>query len=134
MAKNNSQEEAISDINIVPLVDIILVVLIIFMVTAPTMTASQLALKLPESSQNDTSEISTFNISVNDQGQIYYQNEQLDEASLKRKASDELSKNNELTAVVAADATLPYGQIIQVLDWIKSTGVKNLSVSTQDSK
>ena len=130
---NSSSEEAISDINIVPLVDIILVVLIIFMVTVPTSVKPTMDLNLPESSSSENKEASPLNFYVSQDGNIYFKNSEVSEEEVKNISKEELAKNQEISAVVTADKNLTYGRVIQLLDWIKSTGIKSLSVTTEEA-
>jgi biopolymer transport protein ExbD len=122
--------ETISEINMVPLIDIILVVLIIFMVTAPALIKPSVEVNLPEAASGDETTPSLLNISITADGQVMVNNEDVDEEDAKRLAKDEVERNPEVQAVIVADRDLPYGQVIKVLDWVKSSGVKNFAVTT----
>ena len=125
-----SSEDSISDINIVPLVDIILVVLIIFMVTVPTAVKPSMDLNLPEASSGETKEATVLNFYVTQEGSVFHNNIEVTEEDVKKISAEELNKNPEVTAVVSADKNLVYGRAIELLDWIKSSGIKTLSVTT----
>jgi biopolymer transport protein ExbD len=129
-AKSHSSSETISEINIVPLVDIILVVLIIFMVTAPALIKPSVAVNLPEAGSGDETTPSLLNIAVTADGTVLVNNEEVDEEGAKSLAKTEVERNPEVQAVVIADRDLGYGQVIRVLDWVKSVGVKNFAVTT----
>ena len=122
--------ETISEINMVPLIDIILVVLIIFMVTAPALIKPSVEVSLPEASSADETTPSLLNISITADGSVQLNNESVDEESAKSLSRTEVERNPDVQAVIIADRDLPYGQVIKVLDWIKSTGVKNFAVTT----
>ena len=122
--------ETIADINMVPLIDIILVVLIIFMVTAPALIKPSVEVNLPEAASGDETTPSLLNIAITADGQVMLNNEDVDEEDAKRLAKDEVERNPEVQAVIVADRDLPYGQVIKILDWIKSSGVKNFAVTT----
>ncbi len=125
---NNS--ETIADINMVPLIDIILVVLIIFMVTAPALIKPSVEVDLPEAASGDETTPSLLNVAITADGEVLVNNETVDEEDAKRIAKEEFERNPEVQAVVVADRDLPYGQVIKVLDWVKSSGVKNFAVTT----
>lgn len=129
-AKTSSEDDVISDINIVPLVDIILVVLIIFMVTAPAMIKPSVAVQLPSAGSSDATAPSLLQIAIASDGSIFSSSQEVNEESLKRLAAGEFEKNPEVQAVIAADREVPHGKVIQVLDWVKSTGVKRFAVTT----
>jgi len=129
-AKSQSDDESISDINIVPLVDIILVVLIIFMVTAPAMMKPVMPVTLPEAGSGEQGEATLLQVAINADGQISFNNIEVDEASARQMATQEFERNSEVQAVIAADKDTPHGQVIRVMDWIKSSGVKRIAVTT----
>lgn len=122
--------EVIADINMVPLIDIILVVLIIFMVTAPALIKPSVDVNLPEAASGDETTPSLLNIAITADGEVMLNNESVDEDDTKRLSKDEVERNPDVQAVIVADRDLPYGQVIKVLDWVKSSGVKNFAVTT----
>lgn len=122
--------ETISEINMVPLIDIILVVLIIFMVTAPALIKPSVDVNLPEAASGDETTPSLLNIAITADGQVLLNNEEVDEEEMKNLAKAEVERNQDVQAVIIADRDLPYGQVIRVLDWAKSSGVKNFAVTT----
>lgn len=126
----SGSSETISEINMVPLIDIILVVLIIFMVTAPALIKPSIEVDLPEAASGDETTPTLLNVAITAEGEVLLNNEEVDEQDAKRLAKDEFERNPEVQAVVVADQNLPYWQVIKVLDWIKSTGVKNFAVTT----
>ncbi|MGE0762732.1 MAG: ExbD/TolR family protein [Bdellovibrionales bacterium] len=129
-AKSSDSDEVIADINVVPLVDIILVVLIIFMVTSPAMMKPNLVVDLPAAGSAEDGEPSSLQIAVTADGRLHLNNAEVDEVNLRAQAAIEVGKNPEVQAIVAADQSADYGQIIRVLDWVKSSGVKHLAVTT----
>jgi biopolymer transport protein ExbD len=125
-----SGSDTISEINMVPLIDIILVVLIIFMVTAPALIKPSVDVNLPEAASGDETTPSLLNVAITAEGNIQINNEDADEETTKRLSREEVERNPDVQAVVIADRDLPYGQVIKVLDWVKSAGVKNFAVTT----
>jgi biopolymer transport protein ExbD len=129
-AKTSDSQDTISDINIVPLVDIILVVLIIFMVTAPALMKPSVKVNLPEAASGEASQPTLLAVTVTPDERILINNQEVDEDGARRIATEEFERNPEVQAVIAADRDVPYGLVIRVMDWIKSAGVKNLAVTT----
>jgi len=131
---SNNSDEAISDINIVPLVDIILVVLIIFMVASPISQQKKVNVDLPTSGYSDSnSETQPFQVTVNESGHIFMQGEMISENDLRNRAIEESKKNQSVEAILTADKNLSYGQVVKYMDMIKSGGINRLSISTNQT-
>lgn len=130
MAKSQSTDTEISDINIVPLVDIILVVLIIFMITSQAQKQNQMELNLPESSYSDKKSELPISISINKSREIFINQKLTDLNDLRGQIGNELNKNPDISAVVSADKDLDYGYVISIMDVAKTAGIKELSVTT----
>jgi biopolymer transport protein ExbD len=131
MAGVKQDQEEISDINIVPLVDIILVVLIIFMVASPASEQSKIKVDIPEASSGETSSGSEpFQVTVNEEGYLFVGGEAVSETELKTRGELEIKKNSQIEAILTADKNLGYGQVVKVIDLIKSTGMQKIAIST----
>ncbi len=130
MAKKwGNEDDAISDINVVPLVDIILVVLIIFMVTAPMIMKPSINVNLPKAASGDKTTASQLNITISDSGALSLNGTRSDEGAIQLKAQEELGKNPDVQAIIAADKDVPHGTVVRVLDIVKSAGVKKFAIS-----
>jgi biopolymer transport protein ExbD len=130
-ASTQDSDQEISDINIVPLVDIILVVLIIFMVTAPAMLKPSFPVQLPEAAGSETSEPSFLNVTVTEQGQVMINGQVRDEIQTIQLAKEQLEKNPKVQAVITADRRAYHESVIQAMDWIKKAGVSDFAVTTE---
>lgn len=136
MAKGMSgdTEESISDINVVPLVDIILVVLIIFMVTAPMIMKPAINVNLPKAASGDKSTPSQLSISIAQGGVLNLNGNKAEEADITTKAQEEVGKNPEVQAIIAADKDVPHGTVVHIIDLVKSAGVKKFAISIEKAK
>lgn len=121
--------EQIADINVVPLVDIILVVLIIFMVTAPLFMKPTINVNLPKAASGDKTAPSKLNIALTADGRINLNGSFVDENEVKAKASDEAGKNGDVQAIISADKDVPHGKVVSILDIVKGAGVKKFAIS-----
>jgi len=132
MAANvGGDQDEISDINIVPLVDIILVVLIIFMVASPAAEQAKIKVDIPQASSGDASASSEpFAVTVNDEGYIFVGTDAVSDSDLKGRAELEFKKNSQVEAIVTADRNLGYGSVVKVIDIIKSGGIQKIAIST----
>lgn len=129
-AKTSDSQDTISEINIVPLVDIILVVLIIFMVTAPALMKPSVKVVLPEATSGEDSQPSSLQIAITTDERVLVNNQEVDEDGARSLALAEFERNPEIQALIAADRDVPYGVVIRVLDWIKSSGIQKFAVTT----
>jgi biopolymer transport protein ExbD len=124
-------QDAISDINIVPLVDIILVVLIIFMVTAPASQSSKMDVDLPSSSSGESSGGGDpLQVVMTAEGRMLINGEMVSESGLRSQAMEAVRLDPNTPAIITADKNLPHGEVIKVMDTLKSSGIQKLSVST----
>lgn len=134
MGMKYQDEEPLSDINVVPLVDIILVVLIIFMVTAPMFMKPSINVNLPKAATGDQTQASKLNVSITLDGRLNLNGVFSNEAKISDKAKEELAKNPEVQAVISADKDVSHGRVIAVLDIIKAAGVKKFAISIDKNK
>lgn len=129
MAFETNDNEEIASINVIPLVDIILVVLIIFMVTAPMFMKPSINVNLPKAASGDESAPSKLNISLLADGRINLNGAYVDEAAIRQKALEEFEKNPEVQAIISADSAALHGKVVGLLDIVKSAGVKKFAIS-----
>ncbi len=129
--KTDQMDELQSEINVVPLVDIILVVLIIFMVTAPMIMKPSINVNLPKAASGDASVPTKLDISITSDGKVSLGGSSVDDEAIKAVASEEFQKNPDVQAIISADKDVPHGRVVAVLDIIKSTGVKKFAISIQ---
>lgn len=129
MKSDFDNNEAIADINVVPLVDIILVVLIIFMVTAPMFMKPTINVNLPKAASGDQTTPSKLNLALTADGRINLNGAFVDEAAVKQRALDEVAKNADLQAIISADKDVPHGKVVGLLDIVKAAGVKKFAIS-----
>lgn len=132
--KLSFDDEAISDINVVPLVDIVLVVLIIFMVTAPMFMKPSINVNLPKAASGEASTPSQLSISITKEGEIVLNGAKSDEDSIKAKAQELAMNNPEIQAIIAADQGVEYGKVVRVIDLVKGSGVKKFAISIEKAQ
>lgn len=124
------QRALVSEINVTPFVDVMLVLLIIFMVAAPLLTVG-VPIDLPETQANAmNSETQPITISVNQQGQVYLQESEIaiDEVVPKLQAIATTGYNERI--YVRGDRTADYGTVMQVMARISAAGYRNLGLVT----
>lgn len=123
---------ALSEINVTPLVDVMLVLLIIFMITAPMMTHG-LDVELPraEGEAFETTSNKPATISIDGAGQVFLDGESLGKENLESVLGTALRGRSVRRALLEADTTVPYGTVVQVIDIMNRSGVEQLGMLTQ---
>ncbi|MBX3209668.1 MAG: biopolymer transporter ExbD [Labilithrix sp.] len=124
-------DEAITGINVTPLVDIVLVLLIIFMVTAKLIVSKSVPLDLPKAATgSDIQTVFSVVLAADGTTQVDSKTVPGDDAilGLARTAHE---KNPELRAVIKADTTVPHGRVIHVLDLLKQAQVAKIAFGVQ---
>ncbi len=120
----------IVDINVTPLVDITLVLLIIFMVTASLIVNPGIKVDLPKAASGTETTKSTLALTLNKEGVLFLNGERSSDDGVVRFIGSELPKNPDLQAIIAADKVVPHGDVIHVIDLVKRSGVHKFAIST----
>tara|TARA_A100001011_G_scaffold382768_1_gene453064 strand:- start:804 stop:1205 length:402 start_codon:yes stop_codon:yes gene_type:complete len=131
LKKNYKSRKSISEINVTPFVDVMLVLLIIFMVTAPLLTAG-IKINLPESSsvlKNEKNDPVT--VSMNSKGEIYIQKKKMSPNDLVKKLIALRGQNKDLKIYIKGDKNLNYGKIMDLMSFINKSGFKKVALVTK---
>ena len=127
--KVDSSDDVMAEINVVPLVDVILVVLIIFMVTAPMIMKPSINVNLPKAASGEATTPSKLNITISSDGKLNLDGKAADDQEVAAKALEEVKKNPDIQAIISADKDVPHGRVVSVLDVVKGAGVKKFAIS-----
>ncbi|MGB9735846.1 MAG: protein TolR [bacterium] len=131
MALSTNNKRSFSEINVTPLVDVMLVLLIIFMVTAP-MLQQGIKVNLPQArAQSLKSEEQKIMITITKDEKIYINKNPytLEELGKTLKALEAYNKNRQV--FLKADKDVPYGFVVRVMSEIKSAGIQELGMVTE---
>ena len=134
--KHRKRRKLKADINVVPYIDVMLVLLIIFMVTAPLLNLG-VDIDLPESRAKAlVTDADPILISIGSDGTMYLTlgkegREQIDNETLVKKVSAFVRQNPKAPVVVGADASLDYGSVIRVMGELQQAGVPKVSLMSQ---
>ena len=131
MRKSQKFNKTMSDINVTPFVDVMLVLLIIFMVTAPLLT-SGIKINLPESSavlKNEKKDPVT--VSINSKGEIFIQKKKFSKEQLVKKLNVLKKNNKNLKIYIKGDKKLDYGKVMDLMNLINSSGFKKVALVTK---
>ena len=123
----------IVDINVTPLVDIVLVLLIIFMVTATYIVNPTIKIDLPKAATGTEQTRTTLGLTLDRSSALYLNGEKSDEAAVMRFIAAELPKNPELQAIIAADKVVAHGSVVRVIDLVKRAGVRKFAINVEST-
>jgi biopolymer transport protein TolR len=120
-----------SEINVTPFVDVMLVLLIIFMVTAPMMMQG-VDVNLPQTTaKNIKTKEDPLILSVNSKREVFLENRKVNLADLEKKVKSIFKYRREKEVLLKADKDVPYGFVIKVMASVKNAGIEKLGMITE---
>ncbi|MFA6002756.1 MAG: biopolymer transporter ExbD [Elusimicrobiota bacterium] len=131
MAGIAPDDSAITGINVTPLVDIILVVLIIFMATAPLIHNRAMKVDLPKSSQHEKAATEALQVMLNAQREIYLSGKRVTAEELGRTLKGLCAASEDVRVALRADQVIPYGEIVAILDVVRGAGVRKIGLEVK---
>ncbi|MBH0206658.1 MAG: protein TolR [Nitrospira sp. ST-bin4] len=129
MMLENRHRRFLAEINVIPLVDVVLVLLVIFMVTAP-MLYRGMDIKLPTSASNTIKPEIRAVLAIEKDQRLYLDKDQVSIAQLERKLRVLKEEHKDVSIYLRADRDVPYGVVIQVMDGVKKAGIEKLGMVT----
>ena len=127
----NDELTAISEINVTPFVDVVLVLLVIFMVTAPMLVREQMNVNLPKAQTGEKSAAQAFTIVINKEGIISLMDKPIGFDQLEAAVKGMAEKNANAQAVISADQDTKHGDVVRVMDIVKKAGVTKFAIQIE---
>src|SRR5689334_6472520 len=129
-ASNGRTQSSLADINITPLVDVVLVLLIIFMVTAPVLQSGiEVAVPKTRTVKEITEE--RMVISIDKQQRVYLGNDPVNINEIGAKLKEKLRDPERMQIYLRSDENVPFGAFATVMDAVKQSGITNVSIVTE---
>ena len=120
-----------SDINMTPLIDVMLVLLVIFMITAPLMSSS-LKLDLPRAEGGAPNDAPQFiSVALDPQGRLYFGEEALEAPAFAARVADAARKNPKTEVQLRADKGVPYGRVAELIGVVQQAGLTRIGFVTE---
>ena len=127
----NNDDDMVTGINVTPLVDVTLVLLVIFMVTAKLISSQGIPLDLPRAASAGATQ-TVLSVSVTKDGQISTNGTPAPtDTDLRRAAKDALAQSPELRTVIQASTGVAYGTVLHVMDELRETGITKIAFATE---
>jgi len=127
----DSGDDEITGINVTPLVDVVLVLLIIFMVTANFIVRETMEVDLPKAANAGETVQGLLAVVMDRQGRLFLDGEEVSEAQLRAKVADTVKRDAETRAILSADQALPYGEVMHLIDVVKGEGVSRFALNIE---
>ena len=126
-----SESRAIAEINVTPLVDVSLVLVIIFMVTVPMLFQPLVEMLVPKAFTGTEQNRQVIFVNCTSEKKIYLDSDVVDMQTLSEKLTQRLLKSSEKVVIIRADERLPYEQIKQIVSIVKNDGAKKVMFATE---
>lgn len=121
------------EISLTPLIDTALTLLIIFIITAP-IVKNGIKINLPQGKSKEAGSEQELVISLNKQGEIFFNSYPIQRNKLTQAVKDMLKGKEEAPVFIRADESVSYGKVIQIVDELKQANVKYIAMSTRPSQ
>ena len=132
--ETETEEGSFSNINITPFVDVVLVLLIIFMITAPMMIKSAIDLKLPSAASTDKIERETLGVTILKSGNVMLNGVLISPEQLSDEVKNALSKDSKTQVVIIADKMATHGMVVELIDLVKLAGATNFAFQVEKKR
>ena len=125
--------DIISRVNVTPIIDVALVLVIILLVTAPLMSVSDLPVQLPQAHTREAEDERNVSITRTSNGDLAVDEQRVTAAALPGVLREKLSRpgNENVLVVLRADSSIPYSDVRDLLDQARAAGAKRLAVATR---
>jgi len=130
-AFDQDDDDEITGINVTPLVDIVLVLLIIFMVTANFIVRETMEVDLPRAANAGATVQGLINVVLDRQGTLDVDGTPTDEAGLRARVAAGVKQDPDTRAIISADQSLPYGRVMHLIDVVKGEGVAKFAMNIE---
>lgn len=130
-ASTQQDDDIISGINITPLVDIILVVLIIFIVTASFVLRNNIPVELPRAASGEEATSGLLNLAIDREGALFINGKPANLDDLPKAIAEARARQAKVSAFIAADVASQYGSFARLVDRLRLEGVTDIALDTQ---
>ncbi len=128
-AANSDDDDIISAINVTPLVDIVLVLLIVLMVTSSYLVNKSINVELPKASTGEATN-PTLSISLDVAGKLYLDGQPTEEVALQQRIHAAYQADHDVKAVISADGRVTHAQVVAVIDLLRREKVTKFAINT----
>ena len=136
--QSGNDDDVLADINVTPLVDIMLVLLIIFMLTneevSEKMKKAQIDIDLPKAASAQQKPTKPLSIVISQTGTLFLNGAPISEAALWAQIAQMVKENPGIEAILSADRRVLHGAVVRVIDGVRLAGVEKIAVNTKEQE
>lgn len=129
-ARPDGDDDLITEINVTPLVDVVLVLLIILMVTATAIVSKTIPMELPEAATGEQTP-ATLAVSIDQSGQVFLDTIPVNTEELRARVRAARETDEDLRAVIAADGRIAHAKVVQVIDILRQERVTKFAINVR---
>jgi len=131
VAGRGGRRAPIVGINVTPMVDVVLVLLVIMMVSAVYIVSQSLKVELPKTANSDEPAQSPLAVTITKEGRYLFEQKSIDEAGLVGKLKKAKGEKKDVSLVVTADKEAFHGDVVHVIDLAKSEGITKFAINVE---
>jgi biopolymer transport protein ExbD len=131
MSKSGKGRGMITGINITPMVDVVLVLLVIMMVSATYIVSQSLKVDLPKAASQTDSVASVAAVTLSKDGKLFFNQKPVSEAGLVDKLKGSYASNHDVSLIVSADKLVPHGKVVHVIDLARLNGITKFAINVE---
>lgn len=128
---SDDEMNTISEINVTPFVDVVLVLLVIFMVTAPMLVREQMNVNLPKAQSGEKSAAEQISIVLDKSGNVFIDKKQVSFDQIEAEIKTFIAAHPNSQAVISADQEARHGDVVQVMDLVKKAGLSRFAIQIE---
>lgn len=125
------EEALIAGINVTPLVDVVLVLFIIFMVTASFIVRETIEVQLPRAASGGETVGTTVNLVLDERGVLYLDGKEATLEEARRAVRELARQGDDARAIISADKRLAHGRVVEIIDLVKSEGLSRFAINIE---
>ncbi len=127
----SNDDEMITGINVTPLVDVMLVLLIIFMVTATTIVKETIEIELPKAASGGETVGTTLAFVLDKDGKLFVDGAETTMDQARVAVREAVAKDKDAKAIISADKSCSHGQVVDVIDVVKTEGLTKFAINIE---
>jgi len=131
MSKGGKGRGMITGINITPMVDVVLVLLVIMMVSATYIVSQSLKVDLPKAASQTDSVASIAAVTLSKNGKLYFNQKPVTEAGLIARLKSSYAANHDISLIVSADKLVLHGKVVHVIDLARLNGITKFAINVE---
>lgn len=131
LGRGHGRSGMITGINVTPMVDVVLVLLVIMMVSATYIVSQSLKVNLPKAASSTDSVASIAAVTVSKDGKLYFNQQPMTEAALEQKFKQAYASNHDISLIVSADKEVQHGKVVHVIDMARVEGITKFAINVE---